>query len=968
MIMRRMVANGISIAAISAGISSSCVFAATLAGSDFDQAEKVHDQNRTAAVGSVASNESLESAHDASAVADIVVTGSRVARSGYVTPTPVTAITSEQLTVAAPTTISQGLNQLPQFRSSTRPEAAVSSANGAAGANLLNLRSLGPNRTLVLLDGRRIVNSTVIYAPDINTLPEALIKRVDVVTGGASATYGSDAVAGVVNFVLDDRFQGLKGVIQGGISDVGDSESGKVGLTYGTPIGSRAHLVLSGDYFERKGLGFLDIDRRKWSNRGAGLLPNVPNTATPARLLTYDNVYLSNGTFGGLITTGPLAGTAFGAPGQTTPFAFGTLRSNLFMLGGTGGIRQDFPLTADLHRGSLFGRLTYEVPDGPTLAAELSYGRADTEQRQYYNNNYGSNAFTIFADNPFIPASILARMNAAGVTSFTLGRVSADIPAAEYFNRVQVLRSALSARGSLGGWTYDAYYTHGESTTFVENSNVENYNRMFAAVDSVRDPISGQPVCRSTLLFGRNPGCVAFNPFGVGAPSETAGRYVVGDQSRRLRVKQDVGALNFSGPLFALGANDPVSLAVGAEIRRESARQTVSASALEVVDYTGVRGGAQSVAGNIGPFLIGNPKPFGGSLTVKEAYVELDMPLLSDVPFARQLTVNGSARLTDYSTSGSIWSWKAGIDYKPFDDLRLRATRSRDIRAANLVELNSGAVQNLSTVRDPVSGATVQSQNLQVGNSGLNPERADTLTAGVVYQPSWLPRFSVSVDYYNIKVDGAVTALTAQQTIDECARGNPAICANITNLGASYRILLPFLNLNALKISGVDIEASYRAPVGPGNLTLHALANYQGKYETTTPGSVPINRAGEIGTNQGVANPKWLLTGSVTYEVGNTSLFVQGRFISSGVQNVTFVEGRDIDDNSIPSVFYMDATLNHKFEVGSTKLEGFVTVNNVLNKAPPLVPITAGSGIFLTNYALYDAIGRYVTAGVRFKF
>lgn len=421
------------------------------------------------------------------------------------------------------------------------------------------------------------------------------------------------------------------------------------------------------------------------------------------------------------------------------------------------------------------------------------------------------------------------------------------------------------------------------------------------------------------------------------------------------------------GALFSLSGT-PVTFATGVEYRRETARQTVSDSVQTIIDNTGVRGAPANVQGQVGPFSVGNPKPQSGKVSVKEAYLEVNAPLIEDATLIHSLQVNGAVRFTDYSTSGSVTTWKVGASYEPIPDLRFRATRSRDIRAPTIGELGSGTIQSQSTIRDPDSGSTFPFFGLSSGNPNLKPERADTWTAGIIIQPRFLPRFTFSADYYDIRIEDAIGSLTAQQTVDECARGSTVACDNITIIGSQYRILLPLLNLNRLKVTGLDMEANYRIPIGNGGLTLRALANYQGKLETTTPGAAPINRAGEVGTTVGSGNPKWLGSLSATYEQAGLSGFVQGRYIGKGTQNALYVDGVDIDRNGVPSVVYVDASLGYRLPAADNHVKLFATVNNLFNKAPPLVPIQTGVGVVNTNTTLYDAIGRYFTFGVEVGF
>jgi iron complex outermembrane receptor protein len=890
----------------------------------------------------------------------VVVTGTRIKRDGYSAPTPTTIVTQEDIAAAAPGTVADGLNQLPQFQGSSTPQAGGVSANGAAGSNFLSLRNLEPHRSLILLDGRRFVAATDSGATDINTLPQNLIERVDVVTGGASAAYGSDAVAGVVNFVLDTDFVGWKGNVQGGMSTYGDSESVKASIAHGRPLaGGRGHLLFSAEYYKSEGIGPYD-DNRKWNTRGSGRINNTTGVG-PRTLVVKDGATVSAATFGGLITAGPLAGTQFLPGGIPAPFEFGEYRSSTFMIGGD-GIRNDRNLTAGLERWNVFVRADYDVTDDINLFFEGTYADAHTTWEQYYNYCYTSCAATIFIDNAFLPAATRQAMIDAGIDSFRLNRIHAE----NYIladNQKDVWRGVIGANGRLGGdWSWDAYVTQGESETYVGNPQTLHYRRYYAAIDAVVDPDTGQIVCRSTL-FGYDPGCVPFNPFGQGSPSPESMAYVTPTEWRNLVLKQTVVAATVQGSLFEISGR-PVALATGFEYRKESSDQTVSPIALEVNDFTGIRGANTSIQGQEGPFIVGNPQPLAGSYNVKEAFVEIALPLLADVPGARALDLDLAGRYTDYSLSGGVKTWKGSLSYQPVDSVRLRATRSRDIRAPNVAELFTGARQGIGTARDPASGQTVDVVTKTRGNPLLDPEIADTLTAGVVFQPQFVDGLSLSADFYSIEIEGAISTLGRQETLDQCYAGNQMACDNIEIVGTSYRIDLPFLNLDLLKVKGWDFEASYSRPVGPGDLSVRLFANYQYKYERTTPGGIIEERAGEVGLSD---NPKWRGKLAINYAVGPLSVLLQERYIHSGIYDRNEIEGVTINDNHVEAVWYTDLTATYKFG-DSNDYQVFLTVNNLFNREPPFAPTVSGTHLAWSNFSLYDTIGRYFTLGARLRF
>jgi len=893
-------------------------------------------------------------------IEEVVVTGTRIRRDGYEAPTPTTVATSQDLLLSDPGTLSDGLNQLPQFQGSSQPQDGGVSANGAAGSNLLSLRNLGSQRNLVLLNGRRFVAATDAGSTDINLLPQNLVQRVEFVTGGASAAYGSDAVAGVVNFILDTNFEGWKGSAQAGTSTYGDSDRQKADLAFGTSFADgRGHMIFSAEYFDNEDIGTYDSNR-DWNERGSGRINNTTGNGTRTLLLK-DNGTVSAATFGGLITSGPLSGTKFNSRGQPVPFATGDFRSSTFMVGGD-GIRNDRNLSGGLERWSVFGRADYDLTSDVNVFAELTYSEADTQWEQYYNYCYTSCSATIFSDNAFLPDATRQAMADAGVDSFRLGRIHSE----NYIladNQKDVWRLALGLDGQLdNGWTYDASFTQGESDTYIANEQTMHYRRYYAAVDAVVDPVTGQTVCRSTLS-GYDPGCVPFNPFGQGAPSAAAMEYVTPDEWRNLVLEQTVIAASLQGTLADFSGRD-IGFAAGLEWREESSDQKASLLSQEIVDFTGIRGANPSIEGQQGPFIVGNPQPLSGSYDVTEVFAEVAIPLIYDKPLISALELDLAARYTDYSLSGGVNTWKASMNYAPIDDVRIRATRSKDIRAANVAELFTGSRQGIGTARDPNTGNTVDVVTKTRGNPTLDPEEADTLTFGVVVQPAALEGFSFSIDYYDIEIDGAVSTLGRQETFDECYEGNQTACNNIELVGTTYRLDLPYLNLDLLEISGYDIEMSYQTDLGAGDLNLRFLANYQDEFARTTPGGVRDDQAGEVGRSD---NPRWKGIFSANYSIGNLSIFGQQRYVDSGIYDNSLVEGVTINDNSVDHVWYTDLTTTYRFG-DDDRSEVYLSINNLFNEEPPFSPQVSGTHLSWSNYSLYDSIGRYYNLGYRYNF
>ena len=905
----------------------------------------------------VAADPAAASVDDAS----IVVTGSRVAN-GFKTPTPVTMASSEQLRVAAPTNLADGLNQLPAFNGSTKTSSpsTTNSRGGSSGQNLLNLRGLGAQRTLILLDGRRLPATNSGGSVDINIIPQGLVSRVDVVTGGASAAYGSDAVAGVVNFVLDTKLRGFKAEALTGISTHGDLPSFGGSFAFGTAgADDRLRFVAGIDYFYQKGLRADQRTHRDWFDDNAGQIVNPVAGARPLNLII-PSIRSSIGTYGGLISAGPLRGTQFLANGVSAPFDYGTITGTAFQSGGDGA-RANIGLQPTQERYNGFARAEFDLSSATTLFVEGLYARSHTNQGAFVSQNVGSNAaYTIYRDNAYLPADILARMVAANVQSFQLGRFEGELPLVENESTIDVYHGSIGVRGELDGtWKWDASYNFGQSDQELRSNNLTIARNLYASADAVRNQ-AGQIVCRSTLA-GLDPGCTPRNLFGPQAPNQAITDYVTGDNVLNLRLRQQVAAINVRGDLGDnLQIAGPISVAAGVEYRKETAKQTTDALSPTRIDFTGIRGGPAALQGRQGPYRFFNPLPFSGEYDIREGYLEIAVPVLKDSPIAQSLDLNGAVRYADYSTSGGATTWKLGGSWQLNDALRFRGTWSQDIRAPNLLELFNPATQLNGNV--VYNGVTTPQVNFATGNPNLKPERARTITFGGVYQPSWLPGFQASVDYYKIKLKDAITTLAEQRVVDECAAGNQAQCANITVLpSGSLSILRPNLNLAEQTVAGIDFEIGYKTDFAGGNLNVRLIGNHATENNSQTPGSPVREALGETIT------PKWSGVLQANWSNEAFSLFVQERFISAAKLDATRIEGIDINDNSTPAVFYTNVTATYNLHMGGGKQQVYLSVANLFDRDPPLSPPPVTTFTTAASSA-YDPIGRYITAGVRISF
>lgn len=880
----------------------------------------------------------------------IVVTGSRVARSGFNAPTPTTVLGADELVASAPTNLADLVNTLPAVKPTLTPASASNNSNFGAG-NYLDLRGLGPARTLVLVDRKRFVPSSIYGFVDVNVIPQAIIGQVEVVTGGASAAWGSDAVAGVVNFKLDTGLRGFKATIQGETTEHDDHQGYLVSLGYGTSFGGgRGSLVAAVEFADNNGV--LRQDSRDWGAQGYRLITNPAATATnaePLRLIAAD-VRTSNASFGGVITSGPLRGIQFAPGGTPIPFTFGTALTSTTMIGGD-GVRSNANAVIEtpLQRRSAYGRLSYEFSDAFKIHAEGSYAKSSSD---YPIALPGVNVdtITIRRDNAYLAESVRTAMVAANIDSFTMGRYSSDYAMVQGALDTETWRAVIGAEGQLGGgWSWDGYYTHGETTVDIVGKNnriTANYN---LAVDAVVNPATGAIVCRSTLTNPGN-GCVPVNLFGAGSVSPQAAAYMMGTAKRSWYLKQDAAALTVKGDPFSTWAG-PVSFATGLEYRRESANVVAD---------------ARSAASGFG---IGAQIPWRGAVEVVEGFGEVVVPLLKDQSYAKALDLNLAARYTDYSTSGGVTTWKAGLTYDLDDNLRFRGTRSRDIRAPALAELFQAASQVNSSVIDPQTGQTVSVRSPVLGNAALKPEKADTLTFGMVYRPPFASGLRLSVDYYDIQVSGAITSLNAQAIVDRCAIGQANACSVITRVGGQItNINVVPLNLQSLQVKGVDLELDYRVPLGAGDLGLRALVTYTDSFRLVD-GNQAQQLAGstEQPVIQGLGGvPHWRFNARASYSTERFGINLTGRYTGGGVISNLYT-AKDINILSVKGRLYFD--LSAQWDVlrdGERKLQLFAGVENLLDTDPPI----AGGGFntSATVRSLYDQIGRVFTAGLRIRY
>jgi iron complex outermembrane receptor protein len=895
----------------------------------------------------------------------ITVTGTRI--SGFTAPTPLTTVGQTELEDKAVSTVSELLDDVPQLRINQN----IGKSSEPIGASNADLRGLGTQRTLVLIDGRRVGFTDPAGTIDTNIIPVSLISSVEIVTGGASAAYGSDAVAGVVNFVLNKNLQGLRLDASYGQTIYDDHRRPSISGAYGKSLADgKVQLTLAGDYLHNSGQ--TEQAKRPWGDRQTALLTNPAYTLTNGqpRLIISHNARFSQMTAGGVLTraTGlALAqrlgfptgtGVQFGPDGQPTPFNYGTNIGGTFMTGGDGAqVTDQGNILPEIERFTAYGGVRVELTDNIKFFSDFLYAKVKSNSDLTPNPDNGN--LVIRSDNAYLPRSLRSAMAAAGLNSFTMGRMEFEDEFSRFKSSTISRRLTFGLEGKFGsGWTWDISGQISRNDYDQSSFNNRINNRFTLGLDTVINPATSQPICRAQLNnpnptaaqdpFGDIRGCVPINPFGAGAISPEALAYYRGTSTLHSRQEQDVFAANLSGSPFSTWAGE-VKVAVGAEYRRER---------------TSLRSDVDSAARR---WRSVNAQPFDGSFNVKEGYAEVVVPLANGSRFAQNLDVNGAIRYTDYELSGGVTTWKVGANYSPVADVRFRATLSRDIRAPNNFELFSRGNQVINAIVDPRTNTSRQVVQITSGNRELQPEKADTFTGGVVFTPNFLPGFRGSVDYYRIKINDAVSVFAAQSIVDFCEQGRTEFCAGVTRDAATQIIsqvnVIPF-NADSLKTSGIDVELQYRFSLGGGELNLRGLANYVAELSTTSNGVTNdyVGLAGVAPPPQGV--PEWRANLDATYSTDNWKFGIGYRYIDGGKFDTRFnTTTLDIADNTISGRSYVDLSASYKL---NPAIELYGRVENLFNVYPPITP----NGITQPTIAssqFFDRRGTFIAVGARLR-
>jgi len=962
-------------------------------------------------------------------VESVTVSGSRITISGYEAPTPVTVVDLQKIESNAYANITDDVRQLPQLNS---PPASFGVSQGAAspgtaGANLLNLRNLGINRTLVLFDGQRVVNSNLTGGVDITTLPQNVIQRVDVVTGGASAAWGSDAVAGVVNFVIDKTFTGFKGSIQGGDTSSGVRSLSAQGFWGENFDGDRGHIEFAAQYNKRPDTALLI--EQKWY-RGTYLVSNPAFTAATAgptntQFVLADHVGLQNSTQGGIIISSPagtgpvgvggvtalapanaLRGIRFVGAGVPEQVNFGNLTGSALSNGGTLTDRDSEAPWQTLGNPNttyaLFADGSYKLTDTIKASIQVNYG--------YFTGKGDAQSFqnvtmTVRADNAFLPPSVSAAMAAGGIPSFIMGTLNGNnfdnhavtsdnytkmqagaLAPATTYNRRQLMRAVFSLDGSLGeDWLWNTYYSHSQTRFWVRVTGVPVIANLTAAQDAVVVTNAnrgnsgfalGSVVCRSSLpgqaavVVGKvtaAPGCIPVNSFGEGVASADGIRYATGNNQdfENMTMNMDVFEASMQGKLpWGLPAGN-VAVSFGFHYRKEDGRNRATTT------------------GDNGGYSVANYANFPASnINVREGFLEINAPVLKD-SFVQSLDFNAAGRMTDYSTSGLVETWKLGFVSQLNDDIRLRSVWSVDIRAPTVQDLFAPANVNTGSTQDPRTGATVPIINNVLGNPTLAPEVARTISGGIVLTPTFLPGFSFSLDWYNLSMTGQINTVSQNLILSTCKVNiNDPLCSALVFGGANGALSIinrvP-ININALRTSGMDISATYATDLWGGSLTTSFAANYTDELTINSPGSPIDDYAGVLGAGappQTSGQPKWRGSLSATYNTGPYSVTAQVRWLGSAILNNTWNTGNMATAATrwtVPdSVYNVDPTayldVRASYQVTDT-VQLYTAIDNILDIPPQMKPGTQdgiqSNGGPTHSVTAYDLLGREIRLGVR---
>lgn len=957
----------------------------------------------------------------------IIVTGSRIVSPNITSLPPVQTVTAQSIQQSGAVNIQELLLENPAFGTPALSRTNSAFLTSGTGVATVDLRDLGSDRTLVLINNRRVVAGLPGTATvDLNVIPTQFIDRVDILTGGASSLYGSDAVAGVVNFIYKTDFEGLVADAQYGLTSRGDSQRLQTSVTWGGNFAdNRGNIMVHMGYSDEKGL----LSRQRSNTYTDDLDTFVNFTGDPADYGVARQPFYSSFVPQGRFDTSGTAGTG---DDWTYDLGTGALRkcfgNNAVTCTGQtrpdGFNRQYYrTLAVPVERYLFATRGHFDLTDGVRFVAEGTYSKTRAAREI---EPFALDVANIYPDtgrmpietmvngvavlNPLVPAAIAAAAadrDGDGLRDIGFARRLAEVGTRNGSTVRDMFRFVVGFEGDIldGRFHWDVSYNYGQTTESQKSNgqvNVLNFANALAAIPDVNDVNNNgsttDAVCASATA--RAQGCVPINIFGLNSISQAALQYVNAQQAFQTDITQQVATANISGELFNLPAG-PVGIAIGAEYRKEASSEDNDA-----LTNAGLN------AGNAIPDT-------SGTFNVKELYGEINIPVLSDTPFFNKLNLRAAGRVSDYSTVGTVYSYSFGADWAPIEDIRFRGTYARAVRAPNVGELFTGPSQTFPTgLNDPCEGIgltgggalgdrcrsepgvianinaaggafEVTQADLQgisgfdSGNQTLKEEKSDSYTVGVVINPRSINGFQnlvLSVDYYKIDIEDAIVAPPRLFILNQCYReGVQAFCdlvqrrATVTgsnSAGSIEFINAPLVNGGALASEGVDVVLSYRTSLnglGIGGM-LNARVAYSHMIEgyiIPVPGAATDPFAGEIGT------AKDRFTANLGYTSDKFDINFTGTYIGKSFEDDQLLTdpsyGLTADAVSVPAEFYLDVQATFR---PAESFELYVGADNLLDNAAP--NILSGSSFNTTGADtaadVYDVFGRRFYAGVRLKF
>jgi len=945
-------------------------------------------------------------------VETITVTGSRLSRSSGQMPTPTTIIDASVIAATGAKNIGDLMHQLPALAGGIGAVSASDSNGGnldAAGLELANLRGLGAVRTLVLVNGRRHVPGAAGSASvDLAMIPTAMVERIDIVTGGASAIYGADAVTGVVNFVLKKDFSGVELDASYGDTSESDNKRKDFSLTLGDnflndKLNVSGHLNLSSR-------DELPITARPFANKNPSFITDqAASTADKeVRYLAEDLrfqalseeglIYLPNArwAFGNnSIATLPaptFAGDPFGfgydtftidrADGHFRPFVSGKNCTVVPCDGGDGfRTKETNTLITPSDRALFSVAARYQQADNLTLFTDMKYGRSESaasgQASVFHDDNFGP-LVALQLDNPFLPQELRSLMQQRKVSTAALAVVGMN-------NQVETIRETMQftfgAEGSFGDYSYESYLQHAEVDADVKRRDVLN-KKYYEALDAVTDA-NGKAVCRSG-----NSGCVAFDPI-FNRASQAAQDYVGVTLTEQQKIKQSVAAFSMNGDLMDT-AEGAIAFAAGVELRRESSASTPDLLT-QARDADGV--GSGLVGSRTGPTRVQNSylTPVKGDFTVKELFGEVSIPLLSDSFLVQSLDLELAARVSNNSVTGTDSTYKSALNWQLTDEFRLRGTYSKAVRAPNIGELFAPDSISAERLTDPchkdeldegrspqnrqkncaalgipanfVSEASFGTRSIQTrGNLELKPEEALTYTLGLVWQP--IERLEFSADLWDIEIEDAITQFSGTDILANCVDGaslDAEFCGLVERRADKQINLVRVTNINASKFlaNGVDLDLHYSTDLWGGQLSAGMISTY---LDTREFWQNPANLTPVVNDAGSYSYPHWRHNLRLMYSYGDVRVGWNVTHIGAATFNKVNTE-----DGYYPAWFdnKVDAYSKHQVQLSyqyNDETQLYLNGDNITNAKPDFLPGINGGTL------LYDAIGPVYTAGVRVKF